>query len=86
MVGYELRVSFLIKFMVIVSTVNLSKFFMLRTNFALLGIQPARHCFLWGQESWARPWKLVMPAGAETAREWEAESKSEREGDGKLSL
>jgi len=40
MVGYELRVSFLIKFMVIVSTVNLSKFFMLRTNFALLGSQP----------------------------------------------
>lgn len=82
MVGYELRVSFLIKFMVIVSTVNLSKFFMLRTNFALLGIQPARHCFLWGQESWARPWKLVMPAGEKS----ESGKQKVRERDGKLSL
>lgn len=63
MVGYEQRVSFLIKFMVIVSTVNLSKFFMLRTK--LCQSQPLRllrqrdkdeirrssrrswHCFLW---------------------------------------
>lgn len=42
MVGYEQRVSFLIKFMVIVSTVNLSKFFMLRTKLCpALGSQPA---------------------------------------------
>lgn len=41
MVGYEQRVSFLIKFMVIVSTVNLSKFFMLRTKLCpALGSQP----------------------------------------------
>jgi len=40
MVGYEQRVSFLIKFMVIVSTVNLSKFFMLRTK--LCQSQPLR--------------------------------------------
>lgn len=49
MVGYEQRVSFLIKFMVIVSTVNLSKFFMLRTK--LCQSQPLR---LWQRRQYGQ--------------------------------